>query len=96
MCVLRFLETFEEEVNEVDAELKEVEERIKKEQKDAKKNTEPVKKLHHLKKNYPGTRRSQELKEMGDLSSGGDAGVAPAPPALAPACYSRDHLVQAV
>ena len=40
MCVLRFLETFEEEevVNEVAAELKEVEERIKKEQTDAKKS----------------------------------------------------------
>ena len=44
MCVLRFLETFEEEeiVNKVAAELKEVDERIKKEQTDAKKNTEPV------------------------------------------------------
>ena len=108
MCVLRFLETFEEEevVNEVAAELKEVEERIKKEQTDAKKNTDPakkkkgfyvcqipkMKKLHHLKKNKSGARRSQEWKEMGVLSSGGEAGVAHAPPASA--CFSIDRLVQ--
>ena len=46
MCVLRFLQTFEEEevVNVVAAELKEFEERITKKQTDAKKNSEPVKK----------------------------------------------------